>query len=675
MSDTLVPAKRANILIVDDTPDNLDLLGGLLRQWGCRVRPVPGGRLALQAARKEPPDLVLLDVNMPEMNGYEVCQQLKADEALKAIPVIFISALTDTTDKVRGFSAGGVDYVTKPFQAEEVRARVETHLELQRLRKEMEQRNFSLEDLVAQKVREISEAQEREREHEQQLYQASRLSALGTLVSGIGHEINNPNNFIRLNSQNLAGFWKDIRAALDTVVRTRPGLKLRGIPYETARGMVDDLLEGIAEGSRRIEKLLVNLRDFASGDEGTLDQAVDLNAVVKSAMVIIDSNVRKSTSRFLFCEASALPPVRGNYYQLEQVVINLVNNACQALPSPEKAVRVETQRESDGRVALRVEDEGVGIPEKDIQHLLDPFFTTRRGRGGSGLGLAMTSRIIQNHGGTIAFASEVRQGHRGNGTVPCLHGGRMSHLNPAEPVLVVDDEELTRRSVRTALLQDGITNIMECRHGQEVRERIPTETFAAVILDLSIPGLPGEEVLRLLLEERPETPVIVATATNNLETAVRCMRAGAFDYLTKPVDQTRLLASVHHAIERWETAREMRSLKTTELERPEAFRRHHHVGSADAAGLSLRGSDRSHDAPGSRHRRNGNGQGARGARHSFSQRAQGELRDGQRRGPRRHAVRRHAFRPREGSLYRRGFDTGRGRGQGGGRHPFPGRDR
>ncbi|HTZ50479.1 MAG TPA: sigma-54 dependent transcriptional regulator [Spirochaetia bacterium] len=147
----------------------------------------------------------------------------------------------------------------------------------------------------------------------------------------------------------------------------------------------------------------------------------------------------------------------------------------------------------------------------------------------------------------------------------------MSHLNPSEPVLIVDDEEITRRSVKTALLMDGITNIMECADGQEVRERMPAATFAAVILDLSMPGMPGEELLRILLEERPETPVIVSTAINDLETAVRCMRAGAFDYLTKPVEQTRLLTSVHHAVERWEIAREMRSLKATELEAPQAF--------------------------------------------------------------------------------------------------------
>jgi DNA-binding NtrC family response regulator len=142
-------------------------------------------------------------------------------------------------------------------------------------------------------------------------------------------------------------------------------------------------------------------------------------------------------------------------------------------------------------------------------------------------------------------------------------------------VLIVDDEELTRHSVRAALLMDGISNVEECKDGREALERAVSKSFAAVILDLSMPGMSGEELMELLLEERPETPAIVVTATNDLETAVRCMRAGAFDYLTKPVDRTRLLTSLRHAIERWETAREMRSLRegmlSTRTEVPAAF--------------------------------------------------------------------------------------------------------
>ena len=135
----------ANILVVDDTPANLQVLAGMLKDRGYKVRPVPGGKLALLAARRDPPDLILLDINMPEMNGYEVCDHLKADDALQGIPVIFISALTEPLDKVKAFATGGVDYITKPFQMEELHARVETHLKLRRLQTELEEANRRLE--------------------------------------------------------------------------------------------------------------------------------------------------------------------------------------------------------------------------------------------------------------------------------------------------------------------------------------------------------------------------------------------------------------------------------------------------------------------------------------------------------------------------------------------------
>src|SRR5271165_5294981 len=134
----------ASILLVDDAPANLQVLAGMLKDRGYKARPVPSGKLALLAARKDPPDLILLDINMPEMNGYEVCEQLKADDQLKGIPVIFISALTEPLDKVKAFAIGGVDYLTKPFQMEELHARVETHLKLRRLQIELEDSNARL---------------------------------------------------------------------------------------------------------------------------------------------------------------------------------------------------------------------------------------------------------------------------------------------------------------------------------------------------------------------------------------------------------------------------------------------------------------------------------------------------------------------------------------------------
>jgi phosphoserine phosphatase RsbU/P len=138
-------AGRPSILVVDDAPTNLQVLSGMLKDRGYKARPVPNGKLALQAARRDPPDLILLDINMPGMNGYEVCEHLKADEQLKRIPVIFISALTEQMDKVKAFSIGGVDYLTKPFHMEELHARVETHLNLRRLQIELEEYSRHLE--------------------------------------------------------------------------------------------------------------------------------------------------------------------------------------------------------------------------------------------------------------------------------------------------------------------------------------------------------------------------------------------------------------------------------------------------------------------------------------------------------------------------------------------------
>jgi phosphoserine phosphatase RsbU/P len=153
----------AGILVVDDAPANLQVLTGMLKDRGYKARPVPSGKLALLAARKEPPDLILLDINMPEMNGYEVCERLKADDQLKGIPVVFISALTEPIDKVKAFAIGGVDYLTKPFQMEELHARVETHLKLRRVQIELEEYSRHLELAQERLKRDLEFAREVQR--------------------------------------------------------------------------------------------------------------------------------------------------------------------------------------------------------------------------------------------------------------------------------------------------------------------------------------------------------------------------------------------------------------------------------------------------------------------------------------------------------------------------------
>ena len=184
MISTLPKTHQGNILVVDDTPENLRLLAGILSEKGYQVRPVPNGKLALSAAQKIPPDLVLLDIMMPEMDGYQVCQQLKASEITKDIPVIFISAINDVLDKVKAFAVGGVDFITKPFQVEEVLARIETHLKICSLQHSLQEKNQDLATAILQ----LQTTQEH-------LIQSEKIAALGQLIAGIAHEINTPGHY------------------------------------------------------------------------------------------------------------------------------------------------------------------------------------------------------------------------------------------------------------------------------------------------------------------------------------------------------------------------------------------------------------------------------------------------------------------------------------------------
>src|SRR5580692_6392088 len=154
----MTPTEKANIMVVDDQPTNLKLLEDMLKVHGYKVRSFPRGRLALAGAIQNPPDLFLLDINMPEMNGYEVCERLKANPDLAALPVIFLSALNATEDKVKAFQAGGADYINKPFQLEEVQARIQTHLQLGALQQTLRLQNDQLEELVSQRTKQLEVA-------------------------------------------------------------------------------------------------------------------------------------------------------------------------------------------------------------------------------------------------------------------------------------------------------------------------------------------------------------------------------------------------------------------------------------------------------------------------------------------------------------------------------------
>lgn len=271
----------------------------------------------------------------------------------------------------------------------------------------------TLQKRVAQRTNELAqEVVERKRAldelklHQDKLIQADKMASLGILVAGVAHEINNPNGLILLNMPILREVYQDAEEILEAHYQHQGDFTLGGLPYSRMRDEVPHLLEEMQDGAHRIKRIVEELKDFTRQDTSAAVDPVDFNAVVRAAVRLVDSSLRSSTNRFTAQYASSLPPVLGNSQRIEQVVVNLILNACQALPDLERAINLTTfYDEAAGTVVLVLADEGLGIAPEHLAHLTDPFFTTKRESGGTGLGLSVSATIVKEHNGTLEFAS------------------------------------------------------------------------------------------------------------------------------------------------------------------------------------------------------------------------------------------------------------------------------
>jgi polar amino acid transport system substrate-binding protein len=262
---------------------------------------------------------------------------------------------------------------------------------------------------TADLTREIAErkhAEEELRLHQQQLVQADKLAALGVLVSGVAHEINNPTGLILLDVPILKRAHADMARILQEHYNAEGDFTVGGIPYTEMREEIPRILDEMQEGAQRIKRIVNDLKDFARRDDLADKARLDLNEVVRTALRLVDPTVRKATTSLRTDFEEHLPPVWGNAQRIEQVVVNLVLNACQALPDPERGISLTTRfNRATSRVLLIVRDEGVGIDGENLSRLTDPFFTTKRESGGTGLGLSVSDGIVKDHGGQLTFDS------------------------------------------------------------------------------------------------------------------------------------------------------------------------------------------------------------------------------------------------------------------------------
>ncbi|GAB6095120.1 response regulator [Desulfatiferula olefinivorans] len=354
---------RSSILIVDDMPSNIKVLGEALKDL-YDIRFARSGKEAMALVDDTPPDLILLDIMMPGIDGYEVCRALMAERKSRDIPIVFITARDDAVDEAKGFQLGAVDYIIKPFNPDIVRARVRTHLELKRHRDH-------LNDLIKERTR--------------QLIHADRLATLGTLSAAVAHEIKNPLFFIGGNAEMALQYYR--------------------------KGDYDQIpvkLEKILEGTKRIGRLIENLRGYSQNKERQR-LTCRVSDIVKDALDLIGHRLK--TSRVVIAIDDIPPDLKivCDVQAISQVFVNLITNALDAVGDREGEVTIRGEKK-DGVAVVTVRDTGTGISPDRAESIFAPFVTSKPGDQGTGLGLFIVRHLVEDHDGTIRLTRNDKDG-------------------------------------------------------------------------------------------------------------------------------------------------------------------------------------------------------------------------------------------------------------------------
>ncbi len=423
------PNDKGNVLVVDDTPDNLRLLSAMLSTQGYEVRKALNGKMALTACQMLLPDVILLDINMPDMNGYEVCKLLKAGDATSEVPIIFISALDDVLDKVKAFDVGGVDYITKPFHGAEVILRIENQINLRLLQLKLQEKNLllqrTLDDLKLAQVKRI---------------QSEKMASLGQLVAGVAHEVNNPISFIYGNLQYTNQYIQELQKLINLYQEEYPQPtsniqnRIKEIDLNFLINDLQNSMGAMYRGAERIKTIVQALQNFSRHDEAEMKQ-VNIHKGIDSTLIMLGHRLKENSQRpaiEVVKDYGRLPLVTCYVSELNQVFMHVINNAIDALNMgvgsgewvtgikgqkenittvPNPRIYISTEIINSDTVRVLVADNGPGICEENRARAFDPFFTTKPVGQGSGLGLSISYQIVvQKHKGHLSCNSSQGQG-------------------------------------------------------------------------------------------------------------------------------------------------------------------------------------------------------------------------------------------------------------------------
>ncbi|MEB3178646.1 MAG: response regulator [Nostocaceae cyanobacterium] len=422
---TQLPKTPSKILVIDDNISNLEILHLALSCSGYEVLAEIDGKRGIAHVRNNPPDLILLDIMMPEIDGFETCHILQSDPKTRDIPIIFMTALCDTLDKVKGLNLGAVDYITKPFQHDEIIARIEVHLKLRKLNLELAHQKEILEQRVQERTAELSQVIEELKKVQLQLVHTEKISSLGQLVAGIAHEVNNPIGFISGNLHHANQYVKNLINLVNLYQKKfpEPGEEItdeiNNIDLNYILEDLPKLLSSMHLGTNRIQDIMQSLRNFSRVD-GADKKPFDIHSGIESTLMILQHRLKGKTERPPICvikEYGDLPEVECYPGQLNQVFMNLLANAIDALeivteePAKYNPIILISTSVINQQIAIQICDNGIGICREFYHQIFVPFFTTKPPGKGTGLGLSISYKIItENHGGSLECFSEPGKG-------------------------------------------------------------------------------------------------------------------------------------------------------------------------------------------------------------------------------------------------------------------------
>ena len=410
-----------SILVADDDAGVLAVIAMVLRVAcpACKVLKATTGQECLDTISREHPDILILDVHLPDINGNEICQRLKADDATRHIPILMVTGGDFKPGRKAAALESGADaYLYKPFENDELAAHVKVMLRIKRTEDSLRGQKTVLEQAVREQTEELEQhrraLQDKVRILEELLETKTRTlidkdhSASDRLLTmGIAHEINNPSTFIASNLQTFEQFWTHIDKALtpgsvpDAADRPR---------LDFIRAEMPALITGMKKGVDRISSIIWHMKHYAD-DIMINARFLTLPALIRTATEMLRGQLPQNVTVTTDIP-DTLPQVYGSEMMLSQVLVNLVSNAAHAIGDSGKLgmINIRAWMDADVWIVIDISDNGTGIAEADLARLFNPFFTTRRGKGGTGLGLFFSQGIIKGHRGSLSATSALGSG-------------------------------------------------------------------------------------------------------------------------------------------------------------------------------------------------------------------------------------------------------------------------